>query len=521
MSALSDRERSIRQRLKDDFDHYAERCLKIRTKSGAVKPFLLNKAQTYIHRNLEDQRRRTGRVRAILLKGRQQGCSTLVGGRFYWLTTHGFGLRTFILTHEDQATQNLFDMVTRYHENCPALVKPMTGAANAKELIFSGLDSGYKVGTAGTKGVGRSSTIQFLHASEVAFWPNADTHASGILQAVPDAEGTEIILESTANGLGNFFHQTWRDAENGKSDYQAIFVPWFWQDEYSRDPGEGFALTDEERDYSDAYGLTLGQMAWRRQKIIDLKDPALFKQEYPATAAESFQLTGHDSFIKPEDVLRARKATCSSYGPLIIGVDPARFGDDSFAVAWRQGRRIPMVARKNKIDSVSGANWIKKIIDEDRPDRVFIDVGDVGAGVIDILQAWGHPYSYLVVPINFGGSPQEPVDVRVDGKRQAGPSNRRAEMWSRSRDWLQAVGGADLPDDDAIQADACSVGYTYDNYGRLVLESKEKMRARGISSPDSWDAIVLTFAEPVEHRPDIWGDLSDDGYSSRSDVTGY
>lgn len=93
------------------------------------------------------------------------------------------------------------------------------GASNAKELYFSDIDSGYKVGTAGTKGVGRSSTIQYFHGSEVAFWPHAETHAAGVLQAIPKEPGTEIILESTANGIGNYFHKMWREAERGESEY--------------------------------------------------------------------------------------------------------------------------------------------------------------------------------------------------------------------------------------------------------------------------------------------------------------
>lgn len=104
-----------------------------------------------------------------------------MGGRYYHNTSWAKGRRTFILTHEDAATQNLFEMVNRYHEHCPVFVRPSTGAANAKELFFDKLDSGYKVGTAGTKGVGRSSTIQLFHGSEVAFWPHAETHAAGVL----------------------------------------------------------------------------------------------------------------------------------------------------------------------------------------------------------------------------------------------------------------------------------------------------------------------------------------------------
>src|ERR1043165_6348610 len=160
---MSEEERAIRQRLKDDFKHYAAKCLKVRTKEGALQPFILNRAQLYAHTKVEEQRAATGKVRVVALKGRQQGFSRHVEGRYYWRTTHNTGYRTFILTHDGDATQNLYEMVHRYHDNCPVLVKPSISASNSKELIFDKLDSGYKIGTAGNKGVGRSSTIQLFH----------------------------------------------------------------------------------------------------------------------------------------------------------------------------------------------------------------------------------------------------------------------------------------------------------------------------------------------------------------------
>jgi hypothetical protein len=519
---LSKEELAIRQRLKDDLEHYSSKCLKIRTKSGTTLPLAFNKAQQFIHGKLEGQRRAKGFVRALILKGRQQGCSTYVGARFYHRVTHSKGLRVFILTHEDPATQNLFDMVSRYHDNCPALVRPQTGASNAKELMFPLLDSGYKVGTAGSQGVGRSATIQLLHGSEVAFWKFAEAHAAGILQTVPEEPGTEVILESTANGLGNFFHQKWRDAENGVGDFIPIFVPWFWQPEYSRPVDKGFVLTDEEVEYAEIHNVTREQIAWRRNKIAELKDPMLFKQEYPATAQEAFQTTGHDSFIKPEEIVRARKARCEGYGPLVMGVDPARFGDDRFSIAYRQGRKLMAVDSDTKLDVVAGANWVKREIDANRPDRCFIDVGGLGAGVYDILQSWGNPYARICVAVNFGGEPMEPVEILSDGSKKVGPRNRRAEMWKRSRDWLNEPGGADIPDSDSLHADACAPGYHYDINQRLLIESKEHMRARNVSSPDEWDAVVLTFAEPVtDMQLHYANDTFEVNDFDRSPVTGY
>jgi len=501
---MDQEEYEVRQKLKTDFEHYAPRCLKLRAKTGAIEPFKLNSVQSYVHKRLEQQLKETGKVRALILKARQQGISTYIGGRFYWRSTHRFGCQVFILTHEQPATDNLFGMVERYHKHNNPLVKPSTGASNAKELYFDKLDSGYSVATAGSKAVGRSKTTQLFHGSEVAFWPNASSHFAGVGQTVPDLPDTEIILESTANGVGGEFHERWQQAEAGVGDYIAIFIPWFWSDEYRRPVQPGFQLTQEEAEYAEMHKLDLEQMAWRRAKIADLKDPLLFKQEYPATAAEAFQTTGHDSFIKSELVLKARKTECEPFGSLIIGVDPARFGDDAFAIAWRQGRKVIKIERKYKLNTVAGANWVKSVIDQDKPDRVFVDVGGLGAGTVDILLDFGEPYSKLVEPVNFGSAPQDlPRFDPETGKSSIECKNRRAEMWKRSRDWLEDVGGADIPDDDALHVDACAPGYRYDLTNQaLVLESKEDIRKRKLRSPDGWDAVVLTFASPVKPKVD-------------------
>jgi hypothetical protein len=123
-----------------DFEIFAKAFLRIRTKTGAIAPLTFNRAQRFIHNSLEEQRVQTGKVRALILKGRQQGCSTYIGGRFFHKTIHQGGIRTFILTHEDQATANLFEMVSRFHSNLPLDMQPSTGKANAKELIFDMID---------------------------------------------------------------------------------------------------------------------------------------------------------------------------------------------------------------------------------------------------------------------------------------------------------------------------------------------------------------------------------------------
>lgn len=481
------KELAIRQKLKDDFTHYASKCLRIRTKSGAVVCFKLNAAQQYIHERVEAQRAQTGKVRAIILKGRQQGCSTYIEGRFYWRVTHTRGVRAFILTHEEEATNNLFEIANRYHENCPKQVKPSNSAANAKELHFDKLDSGYKVGTAGNKAVGRSSTVQFFHGSEVGFWPNAQQHAAGILQAIPDEIGTEVFKESTANGVGNYFHKEWQDAEAGISEYIAIFVPWYWQDEYRKPVPDGFKLDDEELQYQESYGLDIEQMAWRRAKIIELKDPVLFKQEYPATAAEAFQVSGADPYIKPDLVMTARHAVIEDInGDKKLGVDPARFGDDRTSICFRQGRKVHWIRSCSKKDTMEVAGIVRMAIKEVGAKQCTIDVGGLGAGVYDRLKELVHSRECEIVQVNSANSP-------TDSKKY---TNKRAEMWGETREWLENQ-PASIPDSDELMADLTQIRYSYDSNNALKMEKKEDMKKRGFRSPDMADSLGLTFAKPI------------------------
>ena len=487
---MTDEELQVRQLLKDDFRHYASRCLKIRTKAGEVTPFVLNKAQLFIDEQLEKQRLRSGRVRALILKGRQQGCSTYVGGRFYHKTTHNTGIQCFILTHALDATNNLFKMAQRFYENTPDLVQPSVSTNNSKELIFGGLDSGYKVGTAENKNVGRSATIQYLHCSEVAFWNNAADHATGIMQAVPDAANTEIIMESTANGIGNYFHQMWQKAESGQSDFIAIFVPWFWQEEYKREVPEDFKLNHVEYHLRETYGLTDEQLAWRRYKIIDLSvngqdGEKSFCQEYPCNANEAFQLTGEDTFIESAIVMKARKGIAEPYGALLLGVDPARFGDDRTSVIFRQGRLTSNLQSYIKKDTMEVTGIVHNLIEKHRPDMVFIDVVGLGAGVVDRLNEL-YPGNKFIVAVNAGSKPYN-ADKYY---------NKRAEMWGECKEYLEQV-PVQIPDSDSLHADLCAPRYKFTSNSQLVIESKDDMKKRGVRSPDEAEALILTFALPA------------------------
>lgn len=481
-------EKELRLELINDFELYSRNCLKIRSKSGSIINFSLNPSQHFIHTQIEAQRKKTGRVRAIILKGRQQGCSTYVEGRYYWRVTHEKGVRGFILTHDQEATNNLFEMAARFHANCPPALKPIAGSHNAKELNFSELDSGYKVGTAGNKAVGRSSTIQFFHGSEVAFWPNAAEHAKGILQAVPFAKGTEVILESTANGIGNYFHKQWQLAESGQSEYIAIFVPWYWQDEYESPIVDIFRITDDEMELRDTYGLTNEKILWRRKKIQEFEASGIagdvaFRQEYPCCPSEAFQSSGDNSFIPLTIVTKARKGKADKYGPILVGVDPARFGEDRTAIIRRQGRVAYGLETYSKLDTMQVTGLIVNIIKNEKPDKIYIDSVGLGAGIIDRLKEMG--YRDVIKAVNGA---EKPLEFKVY-------HNKRAEMWGEMKKWLQEE-PLTIPDENSLASDLSAPSYKFTSNGLLLLEGKDSMKSRGFKSPDEGDALALTFAYP-------------------------
>src|SRR6516164_3629549 len=208
-AVLADGEHAAR--LRSDLPYFAEHALKLRPKNGPLEPFTLNPAQRRLHEIIEQQKASTGRVRVVILKARQLGVSTYVAARLYQRTIHNPGVRTIIIGHERRTSNNLFQIVKRFHEHSPEDTRPSISTSNAEELIFDRMDSGYIVSVATSEGTGRSATAQLLHASEAAFWSDLPMQAVSLMPTVPDIGGTEIIIESTANGY-NDFHSMWRKA---------------------------------------------------------------------------------------------------------------------------------------------------------------------------------------------------------------------------------------------------------------------------------------------------------------------
>lgn len=405
------REKAIREKLKTDFIHYAEKCLKIRTKEGAVWPLKLNAAQKHIHACLEKQLKEKGRVRALILKGRQQGCSTYVEARFYWKVTHQKGVRAFILTHLDDASRNIYQIVKRFHENCPPAVKPHTGFSNSRALVFDKLDSGYQVGTAKSQGVGRSNTLQYFHGSEVAYWANASDHVSGILQAVPDVPGTEIILESTSAGADGLFYKLCQDAIKGRSEYQFIFVPWFWEQTYKKTPAADFVPTAEEIEYQNLHNLDNAQLYWRRVKIYELGNLWTFRREYPATVDEAFMADQPGALWTREIIHKNRRhpGDMPEMKRIVVAVDPAttsnRNSDETGIVVaglGEDGHGYVLADLSGKYTPAEWASCVVSAYYKYQADRVIAEVNQGGEMVEHTLRTFDPLIAYKSVHASRG-----------------------------------------------------------------------------------------------------------------------
>lgn len=367
------------EKSKNDFEDFARRQLRIITKDAAqgYVPFEFNEAQKKIHVAIEKQIKEKGRVRALVLKARQQGISTYTAGRVFWKTFYTPHTRSVVIAHDSATSDALFTMSKNFIDRMSDDFKPELIRSNAKEVKFSHNDSGFRLYTAGSPEAGRGTTPTILHCSECAFWQSDEKILAGLFQGVSSADGTEIILESTANGATGAFYRMWKAAERGENDYVPIFLPWFMTKEYTMTPPDNFQRNLEEEELSEEYDLDDGQLWWRRMKIGEGGE-SKFRQEYPSTAEEAFVVSGKNVFnveklnkleTKAPKSLREFDITMSSWeekreGNLsiwespgfdekfIIGADVSLgVGQDySAAVVLNKGRQVVAVYRDNRVD---------------------------------------------------------------------------------------------------------------------------------------------------------------------------
>ena len=206
------------------------------------------------------------------------------------------------MAHDSATSDALFNMSKNLIKNMASELAPSEERSNAKEIIISSpafrdkeAKASYRLYTAGSPEAGRGTTPTIAHLSEVAFWQHDEKILAGLFQGISQAEGTEVILESTANGANGEFYRLWKGAVAGENEYIPIFLPWFLTQEYRRPPPDNFELTEDEEKLKTTYNLDDDQLYWRRLKIAESGE-LKFRQEYPANPDEAFVTSGSNVF---------------------------------------------------------------------------------------------------------------------------------------------------------------------------------------------------------------------------------
>jgi len=254
---------------------------------------LFNAAQIdyYRHRTRRD----------VILKPRQLGFTTEVCALFFadcLLRPHTCSV---LVAHDLDSTEQIFRIIQLYWERLPEEEKARAGKPryeNRREFFWPRIGSSFFVGTAGSTKFGRGQTINNLHCSEFAFWSKPEETLAALTEAVPG--NGRIVIESTANGAGDYFHDLWVEAKAGGNAYATHLYLWFESQEYMLPVGPDEAqeiratLTADEQHLIRDYGLSLGQIKWRRHKQRELRER--FKAEYPERDVGCFLSSGRGCF---------------------------------------------------------------------------------------------------------------------------------------------------------------------------------------------------------------------------------
>jgi hypothetical protein len=260
------------------------------------------------------------------------------------------------------------------------------------------------------------------------------------------------------------------------------------------------AFSNPRRNTGYFYEAFNSKREFWKSKIVDARtvegtDKQVYEQiiaEYGPDSSQAhvevygqFPNEGDDQFISIGivDSAMQRQPYKDESAPIVVGVDPARFGADATVIAVRQGRDILKLIRHRGDDTMTVVGHVIDVIEEFKPTLVNIDEGGLGAGVVDRLKE----QRYKIRGVNFGNKSKNPIMY----------GNKRAEIWGEMRDWLKS---ASVPNDRFLKSDLISPKMKPDSRGTIYLESKKDMKARGLASPDAADAIALTFAFPVAHR---------------------
>ena len=303
-----------RLRAKHDFEFWCATCATVRDKyTGRPVPFVLNAPQRRVAAEMERQRQAHQPVRLILLKARQWGGSTLVQMYMAWmqLVRHK-GWNSLICGQKRQSARSIkgmYNLLLRHYPSSmlddadgPVRFRNFEGGNSVQTL--TGRECFVVMGSAVNDDDVRSFSIAMAHLTEVAFWPDTPMHSpEDVMRSVNGTVGriedSVVVLESTANGMGQYFHTEWLRACSGKSDKTPIFVPWYEIEAYRspvRDVAQLWGAMDAyERQLWDE-GLTLEMIQWYHDKRREALSHSAMMAEFPTTATEAFVCSGFSVF---------------------------------------------------------------------------------------------------------------------------------------------------------------------------------------------------------------------------------
>jgi hypothetical protein len=316
-------------RLKHDFEFYAYACVKIPDKlSDKIIPFKLNRAQRKLLARYERMRNNGIPIRTILCKARQWGGSTLTQLYENWIQLyHKENWNLGICALVDAQASHISYMFERTLEHLPDsfgkfTLKPY--AKQSKNRIIEERGGIIGIGSVKQPDNLRSYSIHLLHLSEVGFWTSTPRQsAESLIQtlrgSVPPDPYTMIVMESTAKGVGNFFHNEWLAAKEGRSSYDPVFVAWWEIEMYRKKIDDLDSFINNMNDYDWflwQLGATLEGINWykTKKKAENFSDLQMM-QEFPSTADEAFTSTGRPVFAK----IHVKQAERTCIEPLYKG----------------------------------------------------------------------------------------------------------------------------------------------------------------------------------------------------------
>ncbi len=310
-------------RIRYDFEFWAAMFVVIKDKlSDCDVPFILNRPQRRLLCEFEKMREQGKPIRAILLKARQWGGSTFVQMYMAWIQlVHRNNWNSVICAHLKDSAANIKGMYSKLLENYPSWLlgsnepikfQPYERMANTSVIKQTGCR--VTIGSAETPESIRGADAVMAHLSEVAFWPRTRQKSPeqlirSVCGSVALLPYSVVVLESTANGTGNYFHRECERAKRGASDKLFVFVPWYEIDIYSCpvDDYAGFIKTwDAYEQFLWERGATLEAIYWYRQKRKEYPEHADMMAEYPSDDIEAFTYSGERVF-DVKQVQRLRK----------------------------------------------------------------------------------------------------------------------------------------------------------------------------------------------------------------------